>query len=49
MPTVEVEHVDIQPDHERAESIARKIEAAKKVLGQKYLCHPSNRIQKRAA
>lgn len=49
MPTVEVEHVDIQPDPERSEWIARKVEAAKKVLGQNHLCHPSNRVQKRAA
>jgi hypothetical protein len=46
---VEVDHVEVTPDQERAARIAEKIEEAKRFLGERYLCHPSRRVEKKAA
>ena len=38
-----------QDDPEAAAVIARKIAEAKHWLGEKYLCHPSQQVQRKAA
>ena len=48
-PPSEIVLVRIDPDPAQVDRIRAKVEAAKAALGEKYLCHESNRIQKKAA
>jgi hypothetical protein len=44
-----IEGVQVNPDPEIAAQIQRKIADAKEFLGEKYLCHPSQKVQRKAA
>lgn len=48
-PPSEIVLVHIEQDAAQVDRIREKVEAAKLALGEKYLCHPANRIHKRAA
>lgn len=48
-PPAEITLVKIEPDPAQVDRIRAKVEAAKVALGEKYLCHESNRIQRKAA
>jgi hypothetical protein len=44
-----IEGVRVEQDPEAAAVLARKIAEAKHFLGEKYLCHPSQQVQRKAA
>jgi hypothetical protein len=44
-----IEGVQVNPDPATAEQIQRKIAEAKSFLGEKYLLHPSQQVQRKAA
>jgi hypothetical protein len=48
-PPSEIVLVRIDPDPAQVDRIRAKVEAAKAALGDKYLCHQSNRIQRKTA
>lgn len=45
----EIVLVHIEQDATQVDRIRAKVEAAKLALGEKYLCHPANRIHRKAA
>lgn len=47
-PTL-IECVQVPQDPEAAATHARKVAEAKRFLGEKYLCHPSQQVQRKAA
>jgi hypothetical protein len=46
---VTIESVKLDPDPEAAAQLQRKIDEAKRFLGEKYLLHPSQQVQRKAA
>ena len=45
----EITLVRIEADAGQVDRIREKVEAAKRSLGEKYLCHPANRVVRKAA
>jgi hypothetical protein len=46
---VTIECVKIERDPEAEAQLQRKLEEAKRFLGEKYLLHPSQQVQRKAA
>lgn len=46
---VTIQCVKVDSDPEAAAQLQRKIEEAKRFLGEKYLLHPSQQVQRKAA
>lgn len=46
---VVIDGVQVEPDPETAAVNARKLAEAKAFLGEKYLLHPSQQVQRKAA
>lgn len=45
----EIDFVQIDQDADQAQRLAMKVEAAKQFLGARYLLHPSQQVQRKAA